>query len=492
MAYTSPAVVIDNGSYTTKAGFALDDLPSLIFNTNYLIDPNDEKLRPVIGDDNISKYPENEIMTLMDGGLIYNYDHIIDNWNYVYDNVDNSNPVSSKDFPLVLTEPTWNTNKNKSTTAQIVFENLEVPIFALVKTPLAQLYHMNRSTGLVIDIGSSITSVTPILDGIIQTKSSFHNKFAGDFTNLHILNYFNSKLGNDYLTKLLPVNYHTSSHERITSSFKNYYVSHNSLQDFKNTMLSIKNVSPRVEAQIRQQQLQNQYNPKPILSDGDNQLLNYQLANNSYVTVDQNEKYKLLEPIFDPQDYQLPNITLPEATMDKPSSHGLSLLILFTLKHLESNITSSIANDTSSNTNQSISTAYNKFNDILRDLAGNIVITGGGSLSHGKPERIVEDLRRNALTYFNNYPIAQPYRFHLTHLKNYATGDINNVWDKQFGSWLGASNLASMLNEPGSSGINGNNGDDEGNGISIALDNWFVTKADYEELGEDLILEKFK
>lgn len=473
MAYTSPAVVIDNGSYTTKAGFASDDLPSLVFSSVYASDESDPK-KVIIGDDEIAQHPTKDVMTLLQNGLIYNFDHIVDNWNYVYDNIDNRNSISSKEYPLVLTEPVWNTPKNKIATAQIAFETLEVPIFALVKTPLAQLYHMNKSSGLVIDIGASTASVTPILDGIIQTKSTFHNKYAGDFANAHILNYFQGKLGDDYLTKLLPRSY-LSDYESISDSFKRYYVTHNSLHDFKSSMLSVKPIPPIIEAQLRQQQQYHPVDPEPA------QPANYQLVNDSYVTVSPEEKTRLLEPIFDPFPYKLADVQLPEPAIDKPATNGLSHLILLSLKHLETSVASQFNNGSANAMNN----IYGKFNDTLRDLFSNIVITGGGSLGTGVSERILEDLRRNSQSYFNNYSFAQAYKFYQGALRNYGPGDINNVWDRQFGAWIGAANLASMLND-------GQANDDEGSGVNIALDNWFVTKAEYEELGEDHILEKFK
>lgn len=484
MTYTSPAVVIDNGSHTTKAGFALDDLPSLVFSSNYLINSQGDKSSIVIGDDEIAQHPDGEIMTLLENGIIYNFENIVNNWHYVYDNVDNHNAINSKDFPLVLTEPVWNTNKNKLATSQIVFEELEVPIFALVKTPIAQLYHMNRSSGLVIDVGSSTTSVTPILDGIIQTKSSFHNKYAGDYANLHVLNFFHKKLGDDYINKLIPSRYHNSS-----SSFKNYYASYNSVQDFKQSMLSINQISPAIDAQIKQQQLlqhqQYGYQQPPPTTDitGSSQPKNYQLANDTYVSVGPEEKNLLLEPIFEPHLYKLPNVQLPDPSIENPLTHGLTQLILLSLKHLEN------ANTSGNEVNhQAMNSMYGKFNEILRELLSNIVITGGSSLTEGFDVRVGNDIRRSLQAYFNNYSYSQGYKY-FAPLRNYQVGDINNVWDKKFGSWLGASNLASMLNES-DSGYD--NGDDEGNGVNIALDNWFVTKADYQELGEDLILEKFK
>lgn len=120
MAHISPAVVIDNGSYTTKAGFALDDLPSLVFNTNYILDKSINKV--IVGDDEMDKNSQSAVSTLLEDGIIYNFDNIAHNWRYVYDNIDNHNLIDATEFPLVMTEQSWNTMKAKVKTCQIVFE----------------------------------------------------------------------------------------------------------------------------------------------------------------------------------------------------------------------------------------------------------------------------------------------------------------------------------------------------------------------------------
>lgn len=132
MAYTAPAVVIDNGSYTTKAGFALDDLPSLVFNSNYIVDNVTNDV--IVGDDEMDNYSQSAVSTLLEDGLIYNFDNIVHNWRYVYNNIDNHNLINSNEFPLAMTEQSWNTMKAKVKTCQIVFEEFEVPLFSLIKT----------------------------------------------------------------------------------------------------------------------------------------------------------------------------------------------------------------------------------------------------------------------------------------------------------------------------------------------------------------------
>ncbi|KAK6875700.1 Actin-related protein 4 [Candida tropicalis] len=430
MTYTAPAVVIDNGSYTTKAGFSSEDLPSLVFNSNYI--KNEHTQQIIIGDEQMESNNDQEVIKLLDNGLIYDFENIVHNWQYVYDNIDNNNSINSKEFPLVVTEQPWNTTKNKVKSCQIAFENLEVPIFSLVKNPLAQLYRCGKATGLVIDIGSSVTSVTPILDGVIQSKCSYHSKYAGDFVNLHVLNYLQSKTSID---NLLPAQFASGSSE----SFKQYYMSHNILQEFKNLSLNY-------------------------------QIRNYQSYNHTYIDVSDQKNY--LDNLFDPTLQKLPNIQIPEPSIDKPGSHGLTNLVFLALKNLEATLLPPNNNNDPTSTSR-----FHRFIEIFKSLLSNVLITGGTSAANGLPDHIINDLKALTQKYFPNYPFA--YSVQQIRPNNTENAEI---WDRQFGAWLGACNLASMLNDT----------DEKSNSAKIALDNWFITKADYEELGEDLVAEKFK
>ncbi|CAK9438645.1 uncharacterized protein LODBEIA_P28690 [Lodderomyces beijingensis] len=436
MAYGAPAVVIDNGSYTTKAGFASDDLPTMVFSSAYSHDESTGKV--IVGDEEMSLYPQYNVSTLLENGLVYNFDNIVHNWQYIYDNIDNHNPIESKEYPLVMTEQSWNTARNKIKTTEIVFEQLEVPLFSLVKNPVSQLYRCGKSTGLVIDIGAGVTSVTPILDGIIQNKCSYHSKYAGDFLNLHVEHYLESKVGS--IDDLLPDSFRA---QRASDSFKQYYMSTHILQEFKNLSINY-------------------------------QVSNYQIYNHKFIDVTDQRNY--LENLFDPTLNKLEGVNLPEPSFDKPSSHGLTNLVFMSIKNLEASLLPKTDNSAGTTTASS-QNRFAWFMEIFKQLLSNVLITGGTSLANGLSDHIISDLKALTQKYFPNYPFS--YNVQQIRVNN-SSSESADVWDRQFGSWLGACNLASMLN------------DNDENSSKIALDNWFVTKADYEELGEDIIIEKFK
>lgn len=431
MVYTSPSVVIDNGSCKTRAGFLLEDIPSVVFDSNYIV--HDGKV--LFGADNLAAHPEEEVMTVMDNGVIYDFDRIANNWQYVYDTIDNGAGVSPKEYPLVLTEPCWNTTKARLRTCQIVFEQFEVPLFSLIKSPLSQLYHSGKLTGLVIDIGLSVASVTPILDGIIQTKSSFHSKYAGDFLNVHLASYLGTKCP---LEAMVPAKFALAS-----PSFKHYYASHHLLQDYKQLLISAL------------------YTQQPLLY--------LQLPLGDHVPV--NDAPNVVQNLFQPGVTPIPGIDIPQPSMDKPHTHGLTNLVFLCLKLLESAM---LPLD-----NAQGSAKFARFNETFKTLLGNILITGGTSLAVGLADQIINDIRALTPQYFPNYGISP---FAITQVSTAGVHDISDSWDRLFSAWLGASNLALMLNDR----------NQELNLVNIAMENWFITKADYEEMGEDFIVERFK
>lgn len=323
-----PSIVIENGSATTRAGFSTENEPSLSFSSAYAAG---SKSNFVFGDDNIDECSSNDIFTMMNDGIVYNWDALEANWSYVFEQLQ----APANEFPLVVTEQLWNNQSSRIKLTELAFEKFDVPIFNIIKNPLAITYGMGKSTSLVIDIGAATTSITPIVDGTILYKGALHTKFAGDFVNLHILNYLNNFEGWNS----------NESNKNYSESYK-MFKSNQILNDFKQTVTQVSNF--------------------PIANSNANFNIptkHYELPNSNVIDINK-EQVLLLEPLFHPKAFKLPNIELPD------SSLGLIELILTGLKKLEVN------------------------DQIYSQLLSNIIITGGSSLLTGLEARVLDDLRR--------------------------------------------------------------------------------------------------
>jgi len=329
------SIVIENGSHTTRAGFSTETLPSLIFPTVYSQDPVTKKYQ---FDDEIN--PDSEIFTIVKEGIAYNWDALEQSWAYVFDKL----KVDPTEFPLVISEELWNNKKNRSKLTELAFEKFNVPVFTVLKSPIAITYGLGRSTSLVIDIGSSKTSITPIVDGTILYKGAVHSKFAGDFLNLHILKYLEKSTNFDYV--------------KGSESYKTFQID-KILNDFKSTISSVSNY--------------------PIVSSSADFSIgskSYQLPDGKVIEVGK-EQVLLSEPLFHPLSYKIPGVELSEDSL------GLTDLILNGLKKLD--VTQ----------------------DIYASLLNNIVLTGGTSLLPGLETRLISDLSR-FLTTFNIQSFSNP------------------------------------------------------------------------------------
>lgn len=381
------SIVIENGTSTTRAGFSSEQLPSLIFPSTYSKSPNDGDDASFIFGDEILHRPDNEIYTILNDGVVYNWEALEKNWEYIFDNL----KADSSDAPLVITEELWNNKKNRLKLTELALEKFQVPVFSIIKAPIAVTYGLGRSSSLVVDIGSATTSITPILDGTILYKGAVHSKFAGDFLNLHALTYLN---------KTNPVESYFPSGTDSFKRFKTQALIH----DFKTTMLYISQF--------------------PIVDSN----TNFEITNKHYQLPDgqlqqvAKEQVLIPEALFHPLSFSIPGVELPKESL------GLTDLILSSLKKV----------------------------DLPRpnyeQLLSNIIITGASASIPGMEQRVSNDMKR------------------LTPGFGITTYINPNTFERSNSVWLGASVLASLNN----------------------FDNQYISKADFEEGGEEAVNQKFK
>lgn len=315
------SIVIENGSHETRAGFCTDQLPQLAFSSLYSRDQQ--------GSIFIDNHPHDaEVLTILSDGLVYNWDALEANWRYVYEQLH----ADPREQPLIITEEIWNNKKNRTKLCELAFVKLQVPLFAITKSPLAVTYGVGRSTSLVIDIGAATASVTPVVDGTVLYKGAVHSRFAGDFINAHIHQYLSQHI--DLESQFTG----SESIKRLQTSAV--------LDDFKSTILSVSGY------QIVNAQTEFNISTK-----------NYELPNGKRIEVGK-EQVLLSEPLFFPQKYPIRDTKLPQDSL------GLTDLILSALKKLD------VARD------------------VYFSLLSNIVITGGSSLIPGLEQRLLSDLTR--------------------------------------------------------------------------------------------------
>lgn len=435
------AIVIENGSSTTRIGYSGYRMPTYVVPTAYAKDAGSKEY--LFGDKNLNDpVPGRDIYTPMFGGCVSDWDAMAAFWQWIYAE---KLHVAPNEHPLAICEQAWNSTASKQRAVQVAFEQLEVPVFTIVKSPICAAYESRVPTALVIDVGASQASVCPVLDGQIAPKAVSHSRFAGDFVNVHLVHYFKStgiKIVPSYKVKQRAQNLDAGQQpnavngidgstvggssagsvpglstgvvenqfaQPMTESFEAYHVA-KVLHDFKETTSQVSETPLTANSSQALSRLRRPFE----FPDG----FNMQFGS---------ERFTTTEPLFRPQQFQIPGVSL---SSDSSSSHyGLTEMIHASLSKLDVS------------------------QEVLYNLLNNIVITGGTSLLPGLAARIEHDL-------IQLFPNHSP-RFYL----HQDASDRKNI------PWAGASILASLG--------------------TFEQQSW-ITRQDYEELGPDAIEKRFK
>jgi actin-related protein len=150
------AVVFDAGSCSTRVGFSHDATPTTTFRT--LVSNGEIPLgcnlegakKPVIN------------------GFVFNWDEMRTIWEHGFTQLE----VGTGDHPVVLTPPTHICLKSQlEKTAQIMFEDFDVPALHLNHPAVLSLVSSGRTTGLVVDSGFCETRCCAIYEGHVLQRA---------------------------------------------------------------------------------------------------------------------------------------------------------------------------------------------------------------------------------------------------------------------------------------------------------------------------------
>ncbi|XP_072532809.1 uncharacterized protein [Salminus brasiliensis] len=160
-------VVLDTGSGLVKAGFADQDLPSLIFPTAIGVPKYEEVMSGSAQRDVYVGHDAQHmrgVLTLhypLKNGIISNWDQMEMIWQHVFQQL----CVDAEDHPVLLTEGVMNPQVNQQRMVQLMFETFNVPLTFIALQPVLALYAAGRTTGVVFDSGDGVSHSVPVFDG---------------------------------------------------------------------------------------------------------------------------------------------------------------------------------------------------------------------------------------------------------------------------------------------------------------------------------------
>lgn len=434
------AIVLDPGSHSTRAGWSAEDGPSISVPTAYAY--TDGK-RAYGDDETFVCKPNKEIRNPMHEGTVADFDAVSELWKYAMSQASaERNTKFLEECPLLITEQTWTDQKTQLKTLDFALNDLQSPAVYLAKSPTLSLFSAGRGTGLVVDIGAQVATITPVVDGICLKRPSRRSLRAGDFLSTKVeelLQKTVSAAGNEIVAtyqvkskqhyklaeKSNAVLYPASS--EATDSFRQYQVKR-VCENFKECMVQVPEATVKPDFVYRTRTfelpdgLQLEFGKERY--DLGNELFKPESEANSEVKENSNSETASNENDENNLNNSANSAEIEDAKASTWSASGLGDLIVESLNACDI--------------------------DIRPNLANNIVITGGSSLVQGFTERV-------------NQKIMQ--KLPMLKIRVFASG---NLLERKSSAWIGGSILSSL-------------------GTFHQL---WVSKQEYEECGGEHICQK--
>lgn len=410
------AIVLDLGSHTCKAGYAGEDAPKAVFpsvvgsieqtgvadavkaegdlesssdakmSVNLESEKSKSKRKLYVGSQALGYRRDfMEVIPALKDGVVANWDVVDSLWDHA---LRERLLIDPKEHPILLAEPSSNSQQQRERTAELMFESHKVPALFLAKNAVLTSFASGRPTSLVVDCGGGSTTVAAVHDGYVLQKAVV-----------------SSPIGGEVLTDCLMRTLETKGIlVRPRYSFKRKEVRPGEFQivdlDFPNTTASYKRYSQMIIANdFKEAVCRVPDTPFDETAYSNIPTTPYELPDGQIIEIGA-DRFKFPDLIFNPSLLQM----MPH--MEKLDNLGHSLRGL----------------------PQMVIESINKCDvDIRRELFSSILLAGGTASMQQMKERLEKELMEEA-------PQA-------ARVKVLASG---NAIERRFSVWIGGSILASL------------------------------------------------
>ncbi|KAH9209867.1 actin family [Leptodontidium sp. 2 PMI_412] len=178
------AVVFDNGSCMTKAGFAGDDAPRAVFPSIVGRPRRPEPFMGLresyVGDEAQLKRGILSLRSPIECGVVINWDDMELIWHHTFykelEVEPGEHPVLIAEVPFI---PKSNRQQQREKSAQVMFETFNVPAFHTWMDAILAIYASGSVTGFVVESGHTSTHIVPIQEGYSVPHAITRLDFAG-------------------------------------------------------------------------------------------------------------------------------------------------------------------------------------------------------------------------------------------------------------------------------------------------------------------------
>ena len=182
---TRSPVVIDNGSFHLKAGFAGDAAPRSCFvsqvlhnNSPSVLVGYEERDEFNMGD-NLQFSPSYygfKTLSPIQNTMITHWKAMEYIWHHTFYN---ELRVAPEEHPVLLTEPLNNPKMNRERMVRLMFDRFNVPEVCVVVPAVLSLHASGITTGIVLDSGFETTRVVPIYEGFALPHACLTSSVGG-------------------------------------------------------------------------------------------------------------------------------------------------------------------------------------------------------------------------------------------------------------------------------------------------------------------------
>nr|KJB83478.1 hypothetical protein B456_013G249800 [Gossypium raimondii] len=405
------AIVIDLGSHTCKAGYAGEDAPKAVFpsvvgcidqmdadddkenndseTNNNNVDSNKPKgkRRLYVGSQALGfRRDHMEVVSPLKDGVVVDWDIVDSIWDHA---LKDCLLVDPKEHPMLLAEPSSNTQQQRERTAELMFEKYKVPALFLAKNAVLTSFASGRATSVVVDSGGGSTTVAPVHDGYVLQKAVSSSPIGGEFLTDCLMKSLESK------GIVIKPRYSFKRKEIQPGVFQTVDV------DFPHTTESYRLYSQRVIASdIKECVCRAPDTPYDESAYSNIPMTPYELPDGQTIEIGA-DRFKIPDILFNPPLAQ----TIPG--MDNfaeisPSVRGLPQMVIESINRCDV--------------------------DIRKELFGSILLAGGTASMQQLKERLEKDLLE----------VESPQ---AARVKVLASG---NATERRFSVWIGGSILASL------------------------------------------------
>ncbi|CAI2372322.1 unnamed protein product [Moneuplotes crassus] len=176
------AVIIDNGTGMSKAGFAGDDAPRSVFPTlvgkckmpSLMVSLEQKDV--YVGEDAQIKRGVLNTSSPIEAGFVKDWEDMEKVWKHtIYDEL----RVTPEEHPMLLSEAPQNPDENREKMTEMMFEVFNVPCLYVQQQSVLALYASGKTTGLVLDSGEGITNSVAIYEGFAIPHAIHRIPLAG-------------------------------------------------------------------------------------------------------------------------------------------------------------------------------------------------------------------------------------------------------------------------------------------------------------------------